>query len=226
MTDDWQRRIIDVIVESEKPLANKHLISQNIANGSKKIENPHPAVSIFNFHYASPPIAVKENFALNKVIGENETGFKGTGDTHYRMEAWEFLLAGGGLYNNLDYSFAVGHEDGTFKYPDKTPGGGNVGFRKQIAVLKQFLEGFDFIRMKPDETVVKGGLPANARATVLSEPGKQYAIYFFGGPSVKPSLALPAGSTKPTGSVRSLARCSNRSSSRESVTTRTGFPRV
>jgi hypothetical protein len=49
--------------------------------------------------------------------GDNETGFKGTGDTHYRMEAWEFLLTGGGLYNNLDYSFAVGHEDGTFKYP-------------------------------------------------------------------------------------------------------------
>jgi hypothetical protein len=97
VTDDWQRRIIDVIVDAEKPLPTKHLISLNIANGSKKIERPHPAVSIFNFHYTSPPTAVKENFALNKVIGENETGFKGTGDTHYRMEAWEFLLAGGGL---------------------------------------------------------------------------------------------------------------------------------
>ena len=28
---------------------------------------------------------------------------------------------------------------------------------------------------------------------MLSEPGKQYAVYFFGGPSAKPSLALPAG---------------------------------
>ena len=131
VTDDWQRRIIDVIVDTEKSLPNKHLIALNVANGSKKIERPHPAVSIFNFHYASPPNAVKENFALNKVIGENETGFKGTGDAHYRMEAWEFLLAGGGLYNNLDYSFAVGYEDGTFLYPDKTPGGGNRGFRRE-----------------------------------------------------------------------------------------------
>ncbi|MHB8973976.1 MAG: hypothetical protein ACYC4N_26370 [Pirellulaceae bacterium] len=193
VTDDWQRRIIDLIVEVEKPLPNKHLISQNIANGSKKIEKPHPAVSVFNFHYSSPPTAVKENFALNKVIAENETGFKGTGDTHYRMEAWEFLLAGGGLYNNLDYSFAVGHEDGTFKYPDTTPGGGNGGFRNQIAVLKTFLDGFDVIRMKPDEVLVKGGLPAKGRATVVSEPGRQYAVYFFGGPSVKPSLSLPTG---------------------------------
>jgi hypothetical protein len=196
VTDDWQRRVIDVIVSAEKPLANQHLISQNVANGSKKIENPHPAVSIFNFHYASPPSAVKENFGLNKVIGENETGFKGTGDTHYRMEAWEFLLAGGGLYNNLDYSFAVGHEDGTYQYPPKTPGGGNLGFRKQIAVLKKFVESFEFVRMKPDEALLKAGLPTNGRARVLSEPGRQYAAYFFGGPSATPSLALPAGQYK------------------------------
>jgi len=193
VTDDWQRRIIDVIVDTEKSLPDKHLIALNVANGSKKIERPHPAVSIFNFHYASPPNAVKENFALNKVIGENETGFKGTGDAHYRMEAWEFLLAGGGLYNNLDYSFAVGYEDGTFLYPDKTPGGGNRGFRRQISVLKEFLHGFDFIRMKPDDALVKGGLPGNTRGRVLSEPGKQYTAYFFGGESAKPLLAIPAG---------------------------------
>ena len=193
VTDDWQRRIIDVIVDAEQQLANKHLISLNVANGSKKIDKPHPAVSIFNFHYASPPTAVQENFAINKVIGENETGFKGTDDTHYRMEAWEFLLAGGGLYNNLDDSFAVGFEDGTFQYPPKTPGGGNAGFRKQISVLKAFLGGFDFLSMQPDKKVVTGGLPPHGRSSVLSEPGKQYAMYFFGGPSVKPTLALPAG---------------------------------
>jgi hypothetical protein len=195
VTDDWQRRIIDVIVEAEKGVANRHLISQNVANGSKKIDKPHPAVSIFNFHYASPPTAVKENFALNKVIGENETGFKGTGDTHYRMEAWEFLLAGGGLYNNLDYSFVVGHEDGSFQYPVQTPGGGNRGFRVQIKVLNDFLHGFEFFRMKPDETVVKGGLPEKGRARALSEPGKQYAIYFFG-KGAKPLLELPPGTYK------------------------------
>lgn len=195
VTDDWQRRIIDVIVEVDKP-PTRHLISQNVANGSKKVENPHPAVSIFNFHYTSPPTAVKENYALQKVIGENETGFKGTADTHYRMEAWEFLLAGGGLYNNLDYSFVVGHEDGTFPYPPKTPGGGNRGFRQQIKVLKDFLHGFEFIRMKPDETLLKGGLPEKGRGRVLSEPGKQYALYLFGGKSAKPQLALPEGRYK------------------------------
>jgi hypothetical protein len=196
VTDDWQRGIIDVLVEAEKALPNKHLISLNIANGSKKVEKPHPAVGIFNFHYASPPAAVKQNFALEKVIGENETGFKGTGDTHYRMEGWEFVLAGGGLYNNLDYSFTVGHEGGTFDYPSKTPGGGNRGFRRQMKVLKDFIHSFDFVRMKPDEQAVKSGLPAKGRARVLSEPGRQYAVYLFGGPSAKLELALPEGEYK------------------------------
>jgi hypothetical protein len=150
-------------------------------------------VSIFNFHYASPPDAVTVNYGLNKVVGENETGFKGTGDTHYRMEGWEFLLAGGGLYNNLDYSFVAGLEDGTFKYPDKTPGGGNRGFRATMTVLKDFVGSFDVVKMKPDVAVVKGGLPPKGRARVLSEPGKQYAAYLFGGPGAKLSLALPAG---------------------------------
>ncbi len=193
VSDDWQRRIIDVIVETEKALPNRHLIAQNIANGSKKIDRPHPAVGIFNFHYASPPVAVKQNFGLNRVIGENETGFKGTADTHYRMEGWEFILAGGGLFNHLDYSFVVGHEDGTFQYPAKTPGGGNRGFRRQMQVLKEFIHGFDFVRMKPDESVVRGGQPVKGRARVLSEPGKQYALYLFGGPEAKLQLALPKG---------------------------------
>jgi len=196
VTDEWQRRIVDVIVAAEKPLAKKHLISINVANGSKKVENPHAGVSIFNFHYATPPDAVAANFALNKVIGDNETGFKGTADAHYRMEGWEFVLAGGGLYNNLDYSFAVGHEDGSFKFPEKSPGGGGRDLRLQMKVLKEFMHGFDFVRMKPDPGVVKGGLPPKGRARVLSEAGKQYAIYLQGGPEAKLSLALPMGRYK------------------------------
>lgn len=193
VTDDWQRRLIDVLVATEKDLPHRHLISLNIANGSKKVDNPHPAVSLFNFHYASPPATVKLNYRLNKVIGDNETGFKGTGDAHYRMEGWEFLLAGGGLYNNLDYSFVAGHEDGTFVVPPKSPGGGGRAFRRQMRVLTDFLHGFDFVRMRPDEEVVQGGLPGGGRARVLAEAGRQYAVYLHGGPQARLELALPAG---------------------------------
>jgi hypothetical protein len=190
---EWQHRIADVIVDTEKSFPHRHLISMNVANGKAKVENPHPAISIFNFHYATPPDTVAMNYALNKVIGDNETGFKGTGDTHYRMEGWEFILAGGGLYNNLDYSFTVGHEDGTFVYPNTQPGGGSAALRKQLKILKDFIHRFDFIHMIPDNTIITGGLPEKARARALVETGKQYAIYVFGGKQVNLTLEIPAG---------------------------------
>lgn len=177
VTIPWQHRIADLIVETEEALPKKHLVAQNIANKSAKVENPHPAVSIFNFHYATPPVAVAENFDLEKVIGDDETGFRGTGDAAYRTEAWDFLIAGGGLFNNLDYSFAAGYEDGTFDYPSSQPGGGNKAFRRQIKILSDFLHGFDFIRMRPDDSVIRGGVPEGGSARALVEPGKAMAVY-------------------------------------------------
>jgi len=193
VTMDWQRHIAQIIVETEKDFPNRHLISQNIANNKAKVQNPNPAVSIFNFHYASPPDTVGMNYALNKVIGENETGFKGTNNTHYRMEAWQFILAGGGLFNNLDYSFVAGHERGDFVYPKNQPGGGNPDYRAQIKILKDFIHRFEFIKMRPDNSVLRGGLPQKATAYALVEPGKQYAVYLFGGPQANLEMELPQG---------------------------------
>lgn len=196
VTQAWHDRVAETITETEKDLPKQHLISWNVANKSKKIENPYPAYSIFNFHYANPPTAVAENHGLNKVIGLNETGFKGNSGSHYRMEAWEFLLAGGGLYNNLDYSFAVGHEDGTFQYPETQPGGGNREFRKQIGALKQFVESYDFVKMRPArDLVISKALTTDkgkdTRWQALAEPGKQYALYFKGAAGSRFEIDLP-----------------------------------
>ena len=114
------------------------------------------------------------NAHLRGVIGENETGFRGKDDVLYRTEGWAFLLAGGGLYNNLDYSFTPAHPDGTF-LDYSSPGGGSPAFRKQMRVLKEFVHSFDFVRMKPDRSVV--GAPAGLAVQALVETGRQYAVY-------------------------------------------------
>lgn len=176
----WQHRIADVIAETERGLPKKHLVSQNIANKSAAIGAPHAGVSVFNFHYAAPPDAVAANYHLGKVIGDNETGFRGTSDAPYRLEAWDFVVAGGGLFNNLDYSFAAGYETGTFVYPATQPGGGNAGFRRQLKILRDFIHGFDFVRMRPDNSVVTPGVPG-VTARALVEPGKAMAIFVRGG---------------------------------------------
>jgi hypothetical protein len=193
ITLEWQQYISEVITDAEKTFPNKHLITQNIGNGAQKIENPNPLVSVFNFHYAAPPTAVTINFALNKVIGENETGFNGQKDSTYRKEAWELILAGGALFNNLDYSFTTDNVEGTFHYPAAQPGGGSPAFRKQLSHLKKFMDAFNFVAMKPDNSVYTGGLSKGLTPYILSEAGKQYAFYLMGGQQVNPELNLPKG---------------------------------
>jgi hypothetical protein len=173
----WQRRIADVIVDTERRLPNTHLIAQNIANKSASIVDPHPAVSIFNFHYATPPDAVAVNYGRNKVIGDDETGFRGTSDKPYRTEGWEFVIAGGGLYNNLDYSFVAGQEDGTFEFPSSQPGGGGRTLRRQLKILSDFINGFDFVRLSPGDSILKGLVPGPGTVRALIEPGRAIAVY-------------------------------------------------
>lgn len=193
VTKEWQKHVADVITETEEDFPAKHLISQNIANSFEKINEANPSVSVFNFHYASPPVTVAMNYDLNKVIGDNETGFRGTSDSTYRREGWEFILAGGGLYNNLDYSFTADNEKGDFVYPSTQPGGGSAALRKQLSYLKTFINRFDFVHMQPDSTSVSNVSSQQARVHALSEKGKQYAVYIFGGKQTNLSLALPEG---------------------------------
>ncbi|MBM3727049.1 MAG: glycoside hydrolase family 5 protein [Acidobacteria bacterium] len=187
ITLEWQGRIAAVIREAETGPGVRHLISQNIANGSKRVPDPNPDVSIFNFHYSRPPEAVGLNWHLARAIGNNETGFDGASDATYRIQGWDFLLAGGALYNNLDYSFAAGgHEDGTFMYPaDTQPGGGSAALRAQLRVLRDFMDSVPFTRMEATPGLIRSRLPAGASAQARGAEGQVYAIYVHHGRIVK-----------------------------------------
>ncbi len=192
VTLDWQHHVADTIVDAEKVFPAKHLIAQNIANGSAKVTNPHAAVSIFNFHYAAPPDAVRENWALNKPIAFDETGFKGSEDKTYRAQAWHFLLAGGAVFDNLDYSFTPAHPDGTALAAPPTPGGGSQALRSQLSILKRFIESFEFLRMAPGDGGTVRELTPGTQSRCLAERGMAYAIYFQGGPRAAGVLDLPS----------------------------------
>ena len=184
VTLEWQEHISKVIAGAEAGSGRKHLIAQNWANGSTAIDRPNPLVSLFNFHYSRPPESVAMNRQLRCAIGNNETGFDGAADATYRIQGWDFLMAGGALYNNLDYSFTVGHEDGTFAPPAATPGGGSAALRRQLRYLRAFFDGIPFWRMNAAaEGVVLA--PEGATARALEEPGKVYAVYIHHGRVVK-----------------------------------------
>ncbi len=180
VTDEWHRHIQKVIYDTEASIPVRHLVSRNYANGSKRVENPDPAISIYNFHYSFPAESVALNYDLNRVIGNNETGFDGTGDSIYRIQGWDFLLAGGGLFNNLDYSFTAGHEDGSYgPLPATQPGGGSPTLHAQLRTLHEFMNSVDYIHMAPAPAALKSLEPAGASVRVLAEAGLSYAVYVY-----------------------------------------------
>lgn len=196
---EWEEHMTGVVEEAEKDFPQKHLISNNIANSHKLVENPRKGVSIYNFHYAKPPVTVPMNWHLNKVIGDNETGFNGIENGTYRTEAWDFILAGGGLFNHLDYSFTIGNEDGSYIIEPGQPGGGGKSLRNQFKILAEYMKSIDYINMYPvkDDKI---RFPEQATATVqaLAKENELFAAYLHRKDTVSNVSALeidlPAGS--------------------------------
>ena len=207
LTKEWNDRVIAAIVETEASLPSRHLIAQGFPPASTAVSDLSPHVSILNFHAAKPD-AVRLNYHLNRVVAFDETGGGDRSDSKYRIEGWEFILAGGGVYDHLDFSFTPEHEDGTaVTLPSGTPGGGGPELRRQLRILKEFVEGFDLVRMAPDNTIIKegrvtgpaaGGSAAVPKGTMraLVSPGEVYAVYVHGGTGVELVLELPAGAYK------------------------------
>ena len=176
-SDAWQDRMVSTIEQTERPFGQKHLIARNYDHTTGAIREPNPSVSIFNFHYQRD---VGDYADLKGVLAFDETGFQGTRDEPYRDDAWHFMLSGGGVYSNLDWSFAPGHEDGSYRYPADTPGGGGPRLRRSLAVLKRFLERFDLPRMRPKQELVTSA-PRGANTRVLEDIANAYAVYVRGG---------------------------------------------
>ncbi len=187
----WQEKIASVIVEEESLLKKQHLIAQNYANFRASVPSVDDHISIINFHYAWPD-AVEWNYHFNRVIGFDESGFAGSGDQVYRRQAWQFMLTGGALFNNLDYSFYVGKEDGTGV--NSAPGGGSKALRQQLRILSEFLHSMVLEKMHPDHTCVlsaPGLIPY-----VISHKGESYAMFLRANGTKMTSLKLKTGEGK------------------------------
>jgi len=154
-----------------------------------------PVVGILNFHYAWPE-AVTLNAGLGRVVSCDETGFASPSDrvaapetdAVYRRQAWEFLMAGGGAFSMLDYSFAVGHETGTLA--NRAPGGGSPALRRQLRVLKEFLHSFDIPDLRPRPGLVVSAPGAFTRALGTK---KKRGVYVRGDGRTTLFVDLPKG---------------------------------
>jgi hypothetical protein len=191
----WQARIASTLAEEEKVLGVAHLVAQNYGNHRFPIRNVDARVGVMNFHYAWPEAATL-NLGRGRVVSFDETGFASPSDRTaapetdavYRRQAWEFLLAGGGIFSMLDYSFTVGHEDGTFV--NEAPGGGSPALRRQLRVLRDFLEGFDIPALRPRQEAVIAAPGAFTRALGTDDA---LGVYLWGDGSTTLTLDVGEG---------------------------------
>lgn len=185
---EWQKTMAQVVVDVEKQLPKKHLIAQNYTNFKHSIDMVDSNISIINFHYAWPE-AVWMNYGWERPVCFDESGFAGMETDTYLRQAWQFMMGGGAMFNNLDYSFFVGEESGTGVA--NAPGAGSTEFRKQLKFLREFIESFNFINMSPDFNAVYHA--PGVQVQCISEPGKQYAMVFTGVHAKQVKLNLEKG---------------------------------
>jgi hypothetical protein len=132
---------------------------------------------VFQFHYAKPEAALR-NLKPGRVIGDDETGFAGKEDFVYRREAWGFLLAGGGLFNHLDYSFTVDHENGTADW--KAPGGGGRALRGQLGLLRETLQAMPLEKCGSRGDLLAATPPKGCRVSVFGNAEHGWLVYLAG----------------------------------------------
>ena len=78
------------------------------------------------------------------------------------MEAWEFIVGGGGSFNNLNGRFTARDPAGNTQ--------DNAQILGTLRNLREFMYSFDFLKMSPDVNFVVGGLPTGVFCSGMSEP--------------------------------------------------------
>ncbi len=193
----WQKELAKVFRETENQLPKRHLLAQNYSDMLESLTHVDDNIDILNFHYAWPE-EVTVNYGWNRPINNDETGFAGIADSTYLKQAWTFMLNGGAIFNNLDYSFYAGKEDGTGtanrQNGEASPGGGSKDLRHQLRFLREFLEQFNFIEMKPSASLVFHA--PGLEYYCLANAGKEYALYFDGRNQGYFMINLPSGNYK------------------------------
>lgn len=182
----WIGHFVKIIRQAEAALPRKHLLGQQVEGpigGPVDFSaNPDVSVIVTQYIWETPDQqlggmkALDDLYGRNKPIDLNETGYyplsswyQGDKAGDVRVEAWEFMVGGGSSFNNLNGVYTVRDPGG--KAPENLP------VLTTMKALKQFIDGFDFMKMRPDRSFVVSGMPAGAYYRGMSEPGRQYALY-------------------------------------------------
>ena len=175
---NWISSLVNKAIETEDKLPKKHILAQQLEFGVDFCDDDRVAVITAqyiesNARQVGGLLALNNTYCYEKPIEMNETAFVNIWyDANLvpttRLEAWEFMIGGGAAFNQLNGFYTVSN-----------PGGKDTVNHKVFLGLKNlrtFMESFDYVSMRRDrETVRRVNTSANIH--VISEKGKQYAMY-------------------------------------------------
>ena len=172
----WISKMIDAILSVESTLPKKHLIAQTIdshTRGGPGDFSADPRVNVLENEYTWGIANLDKEYVHNKPMVLIETcyypNYDGDKISASRVEAWEFIVGGGSAFMHLNGLYST--------FNPGAAGTENSKILRQLHVLKDFMHGFDFIRMRQDTSLIAGDVPDSSFVRSISEPGEQYALY-------------------------------------------------
>jgi len=175
---NWISSLVDKAIETEDSLPKKHLLAQQLEFGVDFCDDDRVAVITTQYIEANARqvggiLALNNAYCYEKPIEMNETAFVNIWyNTDLvpttRLEAWEFMIAGGAAINQLNGFFTVDNPTGNDRI--------NKTVFMQLKNLRTFMESLDYISMRRDRETIKRVTGA-VNIHAISEKGKQYAMY-------------------------------------------------
>jgi len=171
----WLRALRDAFLEAERPLPKKHVLGQTVQSLSPDLSGEPWCEWLPTEYVRAATAALEKDYPARKPIVNVESDYFGHGLVKpytvddVRVEGWWFLLGGGAGVINLNGEYHRGQERGGRDTRERIV--------PQRRILREFVDGLDLAPMERLTGVT--GLPAGALVSALSEPGKQYALYFF-----------------------------------------------
>jgi hypothetical protein len=172
----WISKLIDAVRSVESSLPVKHLVAQTIdshTRGGPGDFSADPRVSVLENEYTWGIANLDKEYGHNKPMVLIETcyypEYDGDKIAASRVEAWEFLVGGGAAFMHLNGLYST--------FNPGAAGTENGLILGQLKVLKKFMNGFNYIKMRQDTSFAGKRVPEGTFARAISESGKQYAFY-------------------------------------------------
>jgi hypothetical protein len=173
----WLLAMRDAFLETQKTLPKKHILGQTVQNLSPDFSRAEWCDWLPTEYVTPAGKAIDKDYAANKPLVDVESDYFGYGLAKpytvedVRVEGWWFMLRGGAGFINLNGEYCHGQETGGKDTQTKIV--------PQKKILLDFMNSLNLAGLSRFTDF--NGVPSDAFASALAEPGKQYALYLFHG---------------------------------------------